>query len=172
MNAVRIPSSSDAAAIAVAAEGLGISEFDFFRVAHRRWCGREADDTTLEKIFVAYMFQQPAPHWVRHLCREVLRQMRTDRLDPEAFGVTGLKRRVPMPRLGRFSWSMMALMILFLMLMSLDTTYVKDRNLPVGCPGFSGSIFLDSYFGPWFKKQDVICPSFTYPGRRKMFAPK
>jgi hypothetical protein len=172
MNAIRTPSSSDAMAIAAAAEGLGISEFDFFRVAYRRWCGREADDSTLERVFVAYMFQQSTPHWVRHLSREVLQQSRTGRLDPDAFGVAGLRRRAPLPRLGRFSWKMMALMLLIVFLMSLETTYVKNRSLPVGCPGFSGSVFLDSYFGPWFKKRDTVCPPFTYPGRRKMFAPK
>ena len=162
----------DPGAIATAAEGLGISEFDFFRVAYRRWCGREADESMLEKAFVAYMFQQSAPHWARHLCREVLQQSRTGRLDPNVFGVAGLRRRVPLPRLGRFSWKMMALMLLFVFLMSLETTYVKNRSLPVGCPGFSGSMFLDSYFGPWFKKRDTVCPPFSYPGRRKMFAPK
>jgi|GEM_PF-1280982 len=172
MNAIGTPPPTDSYAIAAAAEGLGISEFDFFRLAYRRWSGRDADESALEKIFVAYMFRQSAPHWARHLSREVLRQRRIGRLDPDAFGIADLGRRVPAPRLGRFSWSMMALMILLLLLMSLDTTYVKDRSLPVGCPGFSGSVFLDSYFGPWFKKRDVVCPPFAYPGRRKMFDPK
>jgi hypothetical protein len=172
MNAIRSPSSSDATAVTAAAEGLGISEFDFFRVAYRRWCGREPDETKLEKIFVAYIFHRSTPHWVRHLSREVLQRRRAGRLDPEAFGVAGFTRRMPMPRLGRFSWQMMALMLVIVFLMSLETTYVKDRTIPAGCPGTSGSIFLDRFAGWIFKDDDVVCPPFTYPGRRKMFTSK
>ncbi|MBI2585715.1 MAG: hypothetical protein HYW28_07555 [Rhodospirillales bacterium] len=172
MNAVRIPTSSDATAIATAAEGLGISEFDFFRVAYRRWSGREADESSLEKIFVVYMFEQSAPHWARHLCRDVLQRRRTGRLDPHAFGITELMRRQPLPRLGRFSWSMMAMGIVIVLLISFDTTYVKNRNFPPGCPGFSGSLFLDNYVGPWFKKHDAVCPPFAYPARDEVFGLK
>lgn len=172
MNMIWAPPSPDPRAVAAASEALGISEFDFFRLAFRRWSGREPDNRTLERAFVAYMFQQSAPHWARHLCRDVLQRRRTGRLDPHAFGIAGLVRRQPLPRLGRFSWSMMAMGIVIVLLISFDTTYVKNRNFPPGCPGFSGSLFLDNYVGPWFKKHDADCPLFTYPARDEVFGLK
>lgn len=173
MSAIRTPPPLDSYAIAAAAEALAISEFDFFRLAFRHWCGREPDDSTLEKVFVAYMFEQKVPHWARHLCREVLRQRRDGTLDPDAFGIDGLRRRHPLPRLGRFSsWSMTALMVLFIILVSLDTTYVKHRDFPTGCPGFSGSMFLDRYVGVFVKDRDAECPPFSYPARDEEFGLK
>lgn len=172
MNAIWAPPPPDAQAVAEAAEALAISEFDFFRLAFRRWCGREADDSTLEKAFVAYMFEQTAPHWARHLCREVLRRRRDGTLDPEAFGIDGLRRRQPLPRLGRFSWSMMAGMILIVLLMSFDTTYVRHRDFPMGCPGYSGSKFLDRYVGVLIRGRDTDCPAFVYPARDEEFGLK
>ncbi len=172
MNVILTPPPLDTYAIAEAAEALAISEFDFFRLAFRHWSGREADDSTLEKVFVAYLYEQKAPHWARHLCREVLRRRRNGTLDPEAFGVRGLRRRYPVPRLGRFSWSMMTLVVAVLLLMAVDTTYVKHRQFPTGCPGFSGSKFLDQYVGVFVKSRDAVCPPFAYPERKTEFGLK
>jgi len=172
MDVVWAPPSPDPRAIVAASEALGISEFDFFRLAFKRWSGREPDESTLERTFVAYMFEQKAPHWARHLSREILRRRHDGTLDPAAFDISGLRRRPPLPRLGRFSWSIVALTLLIVFLMSLETTYIKDRSIPPGCPGSSGSIFLDRFAGWIFKPTAAVCPPFTYPGRRKMFTPK
>lgn len=148
----------DPLAIAAAAEALGISEFDFFRIAFRRWSGHEPDEPTLEKIFVQYMFRQSAPHWARHLSREVIRLKQAGRLDPDAFGLSNVKRRYPLPGPGRFSWNLMALALAFIALMAMDFKYPKDRTMPPGCPGSSGSAFLDVYVGPLLKSADTVCP--------------
>ncbi|MFQ5764974.1 MAG: hypothetical protein ACE5GT_08605 [Rhodospirillales bacterium] len=143
MNVVWPPPATKCSVVVRAAEALGISEYDFFRLAFRRWSGREADNHALEQAFVAYMFHQSVPAWVRHLSREVLEQLDTGTLDPEAFGVSGFKRRYPLPRLGRFSWRLMAGVMVILLLMSLDTTYVRNPSVPMGCPGATGSMFFD-----------------------------
>jgi hypothetical protein len=158
MNLILAPAPSEPAAIAAAAEALGISEFDFFRVAFRRWSGREPDEQILEKVFVRYMFLQSAPHWTRHLCREVLHLRKTGGLDPGTFDLAGVRRRHPAPMHGRFSWRLMALALVLMALTGMDTTYPKDRRAPPGCPGSSGSVFLDVYIGPLVKGSRTICP--------------
>jgi hypothetical protein len=72
---------------------LHIREFDLFRLAWRRWSGNAPNEKALERYFVAYMFRQTLPPWVRHFCREVLAQEAAGHLDPTAFGVQCAARR-------------------------------------------------------------------------------
>ena len=65
--------SIDGRAVIDAAQALRIREYDLFRAAFRRWWGREADTKALERVFVAYMFHQVVPPWVRHFCRQTWR---------------------------------------------------------------------------------------------------
>ena len=130
MNNVWPPAPPDCGAVVKAAEALGIREYDFFRLAFRRWNGREAEEKEFERTFVAYMFHQIVPAWVRHFSREVLQLQETGTLDPRAFGIDGFQRRQPLPRLGGFSWRLVAVAILLVLLMSLDTTYVRDPSVP------------------------------------------
>ena len=104
MNMMWPPAPSDCGAVVKAAEALGIGEYDFFRLAFRRWSGHEPDGKALEQAFVAYMFHQRVPPCVRHLSREVLQLKGSGTLRPGAFGVAAFERRQPLPRLGRFSW--------------------------------------------------------------------
>lgn len=158
MNVILTPAPPDHSAIGAAAEALGISEFDFFRVAYRRWSGHELDEQALERSFVQYMFLQSVPHWARHLSREVLQIKRAGGLDPNAYGLAGIKRRYPLPGPGRISWNLMALALAFVVLTAVDYKYPKDRTMPPGCPGSSGSVFLDIYVGPLLKSSDTVCP--------------
>lgn len=159
MNVVWPPPATKYSVVVRAAEALGISEYDFFRLAFRRWSGREADSQALEQAFVAYMFHQTVPPWVRHLSRDVLEHLDAGTLDPEFFGVAGFKRRYPLPRLGRFSWRLMAGVMVILFLMSLDTTYVRNPSVPIGCPGATGSMFFDR-LAQFFKGEpDRACPA-------------
>ena len=97
------PIPSDCDAVVEAAEALVIREYDFFRLAFRRWSGREPEEKALERAFIAYMFHQRVPACVRHLSRDVLHLKASGTLDPGAFGIGGFTRRQPLLRLGRFS---------------------------------------------------------------------
>lgn len=90
------PASTDAEAVRDAAFALKVSEFDLFRLAYRRWYGRDAEIKPLERVFAAYMFHQVVPAWVRQFCREVLAAAREGRLDRETFGAAGVPRREPL----------------------------------------------------------------------------
>lgn len=82
----------DARLVPDAAAALGVREFDLFRLAYRRWYGRDADEKRLERYFAPYMFHQVAPPWVRHMCREVLARAAQGRLDPDDFGAATVRR--------------------------------------------------------------------------------
>ena len=66
---------------------LDITEFELFRIAHRRWFGSPVADRDIEPIFADYMFSYEVPVWVRHFTHEVMRQRREGRVDPRQFGV-------------------------------------------------------------------------------------
>jgi hypothetical protein len=51
---------------------LRITEFELFQRAHHEWFGHAAEEKALERVYVAYMFNQAVPHWVRHFCRRFL----------------------------------------------------------------------------------------------------
>lgn len=164
MNMMWPPAPSDCGAVVCAAEALGIREYDFFRLAFRRWSGGEPDGKALERTFVAYMFHQRVPPCVRHLSREVLQLKESGTLRPGAFGVAAFERRQPLPRLGRFSWRLVAGAIVILFLMSLDVSYMRDRSIPLGCPGATGSMFFDRLAGFFKGGAERACPDFAYPG--------
>ncbi len=163
MNMMWPPAPSDGGAVATAAEALGIGEYDLFRLAFRRWSGREPDGKALERTFVAYMFHQRVPACVRHLSRDVLHLKGSGTLDPGAFGIGGFTRRQPLPRLGRFSWRLVAGAIVVLFLMSLDVSYMRDRSSPLGCPGATGSMFFDQLGAFFIGGTERACPEFAYP---------
>ena len=166
MNAMGHSVPSDRGAAVEAAEALGIREYDFFRLALRRWSGREPEDKAVERVFVAYMFDQGVPAYVRHLTRQVLQLRDSSILDPGAFGIDDFERRQPLPRLGGFSWRLAAAAIGVILLMSLDTTYARDRSIPLGCPGATGSVFFDRLAGMFKGDADRTCPEFVYPGAK------
>lgn len=53
---------------------LGLSEFNFFQLAHAQWYGRELPERDMERIFADYLFKSRVPFWVRHLNRSVQSQ--------------------------------------------------------------------------------------------------
>ncbi len=77
----------DVRSVLNAAALLDITEFELFRLAHRRWHGEEAEARAADRVFAAYMFADQVPSWVRHFTREVEAQDAQGRLDREAFGV-------------------------------------------------------------------------------------
>ena len=79
--------SSDVADVLEATALLEVTEFEFFRIAYRRWYGRAVDDDVLEKLYLPYMFHGQVPLWVRQLARDVIHKAEDEALDPSAFGV-------------------------------------------------------------------------------------
>jgi len=87
---VSMPSAwldQDVAAVREAAGLLQIQEFAFFRLAYRRWHGREPSDRDLEPAFLTYLYRRRVPPWVRHLAREVNERGREDALVPQEYGI-------------------------------------------------------------------------------------
>jgi hypothetical protein len=109
--APRLP--EDAQGVIDAAWTLRISEFDLFRLAHRRWYHREAEEKALEAVFARYLFRQEAPPWVRQYYREVLARAAAGTLDPKDFGADTVRRREPVMQYPRkFIAMTMAVMLL------------------------------------------------------------
>ena len=79
--------------VSQAASLLDTTEFHLFDIAYVRWYGRPSDPQMLESYFTNYMFQSIVPHWVRHLCREILERARLGRLRSADYGV--LPSRLP-----------------------------------------------------------------------------
>ena len=89
----RMLSDADLAAEAKAA--LGILDFELFRTAWRNWYGAEPEDGRLEPAFVAYLYTNRLPGYVRHFARRVLDAAAKGRLDPAVFGVDGRVVQAP-----------------------------------------------------------------------------
>jgi hypothetical protein len=70
---VAVPSfkDPDKDALRVAARRLGLSEIEFFRLAHDRWYGHPAPEKAIEQAFMDYLLHGREPHWVRHLIRQI-----------------------------------------------------------------------------------------------------
>ena len=77
----------DVAMVQRAAGLLQIPEFDFFRLAYRRWHGRSARDRELEPGFMRYLLGRRVPPWARHLAREVHERDQERSLVPRDYGV-------------------------------------------------------------------------------------
>lgn len=79
--------SEDVADVLEAAALLEVTEFEFFRIAYRRWFAVEIGDDGLERHYLPYMFKSRVPAWVRHLAREVIARAEAEALDPRDYGV-------------------------------------------------------------------------------------
>ncbi len=140
--------AADCRRVAIAADLLSVKEFDFFRMAYRRWFGRQPDDRSLERAFGAYMLRQIVPPWVRHLATTVLEQRRAGTLDAEALGAGRYRDRMQRHPQGRLYFSVTVLIWLILFAMLLDTRYHPETSAPVPpCAETSGAWFYDAWAG-------------------------
>ena len=110
----------------------------FFRLAYWRWSGREAEEKKLERAFVAYMFQQTVPAWVRHFGRDVLARDAAGKLDVAELGALKYQRRPQPHRHGAIYMGLMAAMTVFYCAALLDVSYDPQTSAPMPCYGGPG----------------------------------
>ena len=139
MNAIFPREPPDFGDVIKAAEALRISEYDFFRLAFRRWSGREPEDEALERAFVNYMFHQAVPTWVRHFSRDVLAREAAGNLDIAELGALEYRRRLPPARHGGLYIGLMGAMMVLYCVSLLNISYDPQTSAPMPCydgPGF------------------------------------
>jgi len=115
----------DVVALLDAAAALEVTEFRFFELAFEDWHGRRASQPLIEKHFVAYMFAERVPTWVRQFARKVLKLAASGELDPAQFGIF---KRLPSGRMIRLG-KVYALIILVLSALILLLTVYAPENL-------------------------------------------
>jgi len=102
----------DVSDVIEAAAMLDTTEFDIFRRAYASWFGDKPDDDTIEVFFVAYMFREQVPVWVRHFTRPLLaigRDEGDDALDDYRI------RRPPTSRLTKLTGGLSTIVIIALL---------------------------------------------------------
>ena len=143
---LRAAALTDCHAIAEAAQALGLKEFDFFRLAYRRWFGRQPDEKQLETFFVAYMFGRVVPSWARHLGRQVVDQRRNGTLDPESLGAGRYRDRVTRHPKGPIYFAGVMAIWLVLFSMLLGTRYDPETSAPPPmCTGTTGAYAFEAW---------------------------
>ena len=79
-----------------AAATLHLREFDLFRAAWLSWFGRVPDDKAVERVFVAYLFHQRVPHWLRHYARRAIQDRSTREITASLPGGADFTRQEPL----------------------------------------------------------------------------
>ena len=126
-----------------AATALDLREIDFFRLAYRRWYGRDIPSRQLELAFADYMFHREVPIWVRHFSRQVFEREESGALDPLALGAGRYKRRVPPPpRYGKFAVALTIGVFVLYSFVLMDTSYHPQTSAPMYCQGGGGLKFF------------------------------
>ena len=137
---------ADCRAVVAAAATLGLREYDFFRLAYRRWFGRLPEEAALEAAFSRYMFAQAVPPWARHLSREVLSRRRQGTLDADALGAGRFRDRPARHPHGPLYFGAVVAIWIVLCGVILNTRYNPDASAPVPlCVTETGSTFYESW---------------------------
>lgn len=113
-----------------AALALGLREYEFFRLAYRRWFGQQPEERVLERSFSAYMLKQVVPSWVRYLAREVLECQQNGTLSSDSFGADRYRDRPVRPPHARLYVAAAAAAWLVFMVMLLNTRYDPGNSGP------------------------------------------
>ena len=130
--------SMDCQFVIQAAGALRLKEFDFFRLAYRRWWGREAPEKALERTFAAYMFHQNVPVWVRHFSRDVLSRDAAGRLNAAELGALKYRHHSPPHRNGPLYIGLMGAMMVLYCVALMDISYDPQTSAPMPCYGGPG----------------------------------
>ncbi|TVR80544.1 MAG: hypothetical protein EA405_10650 [Rhodospirillales bacterium] len=154
--------SRDLEIVADAASALDITEFEFFRLAFRRWHGRLPAERSLERDFADHMLRQRTPAWVRSLAAEVLRRRRLGTLDPDVLGAGRFRDRPTRPRHAVISVAaaLAVWFVFFAFLMQDVSSSPWDRvamqtSRPAACT--TGSAFHDAWAALLSGDADLGC---------------
>ncbi len=131
----------DYRAVMDAAAALDVREIDFFRLAFRRWFGRDGSAPVLERAFAAYMFRKIVPSWARHFSRVVLADAAAGRLDAARLGAAAFRRPPPAPRHGRLYVGATLAVVLCYCVALLRISYDPGTSAPLPCYGGPGMKF-------------------------------
>jgi len=146
--------TEDARKVAEAATALGLREFDFLRLAYRRWFGAQPTEAELEAFFGPYMLHGIVPPWARHLSREVLECRRKGSLGADAFDAHRYRERLARHPRGRMYVAMAAAwLVLFAAL--LDTRYDPGTSAPMPACAASPAGRLAVIWTHWFAGRAV-----------------
>lgn len=136
--------AADCHAVTAAAKALGLREYDYFRLAYRRWFGRLPAESVLEAAFSRYMFAEDVPPWARHLSRDVLDRRRHGILGEDAFGAERFRDRPSRPRNGPLYFGVVVVLWLVLFGVILNTRYDPRTSAPAPvCATETGSYFYE-----------------------------
>ncbi len=160
MNAIFPREPPDFGDVIKAAEALRISEYDFFRLAFRRWSGREPEDEALERAFVNYMFHQAVPTWVRHFSRDVLAREGAGNLSLAEFGALKYRQRLPPARHGGLYIGLMGAMMVLYCVSLLNISYDPQTSAPMPCYGGPGFKIISEITHGVTGKQPPSCETF------------
>jgi hypothetical protein len=133
--------AEDCKAVIDAALALDVREVDFFRLAFRRWFGRDASPPVLERAFAAYMFRKIVPEWARHFSRIVLADAAAGRLEPARLGAMTYRRQAPPHRHGKLYVGLTLVAVLFYCVALLRISYDPQTSAPLPCYGGPGLKF-------------------------------
>jgi len=134
--------AEDCTAVMDAASALDVREVDFFRLAFRRWFGRDVSAPALERAFAAYMFRKLVPSWARHFSRAVLADAAAGRLDPAALGALMYKRQPPPPRHARLYVGITLAVLVVYCVALMRISYDPQTSAPFPCYGGPGLPFV------------------------------
>lgn len=124
-----------------ATAALDIREIDFFRLAFRRWHGRDIPAPDLERAFAAYMFRNVVPSWARHFSRIVLVAAAAGRLNPAELGAPKFAYQPP-PRHGRLYVGVTLAVLVFYCVALTRIGYDPQTSAPLPCYGGPGLTFV------------------------------
>ncbi len=158
-----IAADGDCKALMDASAALDVREVDFFRLAFRRWFGRDIVAADLERGFAAYMFDNVVPPWARHFSRLVLADAAAGRLDPVRLGAMAYRRQPPAPRHGAVYVGATLAVFLFY---CVSLTLVRDDALtsaPLPCYGGPGFQFAAAVAHAFSGTPPPACPRFGAP---------
>lgn len=130
--------NADKVAVLDAAAVLEVTEFRLFELAFTDWYGKRARETVIERYFVAYMFADRIPSWVRHFSRKIMTLYNQGRLDPKNFGVFP---RLPSARMRLAAKIYAAVLLIIFLLAALSV---------VQLPGDMLQAFKQCYFPPCY----------------------